>query len=1270
MAKDQEAQSVSQSGSTDAQTQTDSADTPSGTTQPVWEDIVPASTRKEISNEEADISKAIALSIQDQARALVRKRDHEEFNPLLKEPQATAAEPSTDLILSLNNAFDSLNDPAGDTAIYFGAPPQQPEQTDKEYQYIKRHFDRVHVMGSRTLRSMGDESKFSDKDLLSPTTSFRAERRLRKHHRAVLEAAERNHGGKFTYYIDLRPPSEDEEAVILITELTCTRGVLTWHLASDKYQLDPFVVLGQDDFDIQLPKPQLSPTSSVVAGKTGNHNETAESQNRDNNSSSSTANNDKSAAPATLVKQDPEPSPEYSPLRHHSGLERLLQAIQGNRPKLDSAPKVWTFFALARYFGCAAHERISGWITAWLYSGNNANFIQNNPEVAYRMAIGIRSPDLLRDAFSILVGERALIEAFGEYRPDILSPLRSNVHGRQLETLDDDERNRIDHAASAFVKRIRGITSSMCRDLWFLQSVPSYQELDKAIGQSVDEAEVIDSAKHLIKEYIRSRIYYVLCQDQKPNQDLEQDLPSTRRFRCATEDTFSLVYSSLNQPMRLFTNTFWTALSRTKFHVGTGNLANDGTPGWEYETQYTKGLKELYHDDPLNGIRPIARSKFCEKISAVNAIFWKHEALKYESGQASKDVETLARGSDSDAAPVLTVRNPAASPTTRLAEHASGSVKRRKTSDADTFVEDHPIKDEDFEQSEIFSFSPDGLNAPVATDGASDSSRVRKHSYGNSTHYAPSWKSTDGLLSGQAENIIMDANNRHHDLALRPKAAGTRRDDHNSAQANADEAWSPLQKASDAALGPSTADGDMLGDLPPIENGKISKPALGWLSSPKKLFNGLNKKWEPVSTNDDPLVDNKPNVKQRAHNQPLKSTYKKPAIKQAFSNSNTPGQQGYEVAGTNKAPLFKNPPPMSPIYTTGKSPRYYNTCRINPDFLLNEVTHSISDICRSMLHPPHIFHQTTRLPTNLFDTLLCLTDNEFRFLPLWADGNDDGTGGVFDDTPVPNLDPDSAGIESFRPGRIRRGYQEDDSVMSGTASEYEEVGSSQAISTVGRASKLATDGTETVKSISSASSAVPDNGTVIVDADDSASDALSVIHLGEEASGRDGEGDADMHDQEEGDLDFDDDEVDSDTDTVNGGEKYEMSESLKAFVQSDEDAHPISSHDQLEHDAEGSHQNPALQVLGHSNNIAPASKVDKGKGKAHDYPHGFSTSTFAYPDLGGQSLPFRERAMNTQAAAAAASSTQQSPPPLAFSHQEAGKIKIQDTDDDDEYEFL
>lgn len=76
----------------------------------------------------------------------------------------------------------------------------------------------------------------------------------------------------------------------------------------------------------------------------------------------------------------------------------------------------------------------------------------------------------------------------------------------------------------------------------------------------------------------------------------------------------------------------------------------------------------------------------------------------------------------------------------------------------------------------------------------------------------------------------------------------------------------------------------------------------------------------------------------------------------------------------------------------------YNSARhaFDPD--------SLQDHVKSFLRP--FYGNCVRLdfgiPMNMtWHLLLCLTHNEFKFLPLWAGGNDDGTGGVFEPTLPP-----------------------------------------------------------------------------------------------------------------------------------------------------------------------------------------------------------------------------------------------------------------------------
>lgn len=52
-----------------------------------------------------------------------------------------------------------------------------------------------------------------------------------------------------------------------------------------------------------------------------------------------------------------------------------------------------------------------------------------------------------------------------------------------------------------------------------------------------------------------------------------------------------------------------------------------------------------------------------------------------------------------------------------------------------------------------------------------------------------------------------------------------------------------------------------------------------------------------------------------------------------------------------------------------------------------------------------LYHDEARATFfDVTETLTCLGDNQYRFLPLWAGGNDDGTGGVFSDQDIPDME--------------------------------------------------------------------------------------------------------------------------------------------------------------------------------------------------------------------------------------------------------------------------
>ena len=84
----------------------------------------------------------------------------------------------------------------------------------------------------------------------------------------------------------------------------------------------------------------------------------------------------------------------------------------------------------------------------------------------------------------------------------------------------------------------------------------------------------------------------------------------------------------------------------------------------------------------------------------------------------------------------------------------------------------------------------------------------------------------------------------------------------------------------------------------------------------------------------------------------------------------------------------------------------------NVDAFLTEIESYIRSFAQKMLASPGRLSdkQEDRLDLALTNTLVCLTDGEWKFLPLWADGNDDGSGGVYsDDVPLADTGFYSAG---------------------------------------------------------------------------------------------------------------------------------------------------------------------------------------------------------------------------------------------------------------------
>jgi hypothetical protein len=122
------------------------------------------------------------------------------------------------------------------------------------------------------------------------------------------------------YVLDLTPPVEGDEAVELTSDLSCPLGIRHWATTVKLLEGDSRLVNGRDEY-------------------TKSYNYPAKDEDGD-------------MSPTGNYAVHPEDIPEYCPVRHRAGIERLLRIIEGQDPRLDSAPKIWTLAVLAKYFDC------------------------------------------------------------------------------------------------------------------------------------------------------------------------------------------------------------------------------------------------------------------------------------------------------------------------------------------------------------------------------------------------------------------------------------------------------------------------------------------------------------------------------------------------------------------------------------------------------------------------------------------------------------------------------------------------------------------------------------------------------------------------------------------------------------------------------------------------------------------------------------------------------------------------------------------------------
>ena len=475
----------------------------------------------------------------------VTSQETEDFNPPVHTCQnrVSIEDRINDMTKQAAVELPTVYDPMGDTLIYIDPPQRQPEQDEYEYElYIKRYTVPM-LMKKHTL------TRYSPglAKLFGPTEQYRFLRRRKLANRLP---------GNVKYVIDLTPPSEGEDAVFLTTELCCSEGVRLWYQSNQIWSVSKTLVEGTEEHSSVSPKPVSSPLLQIsYPAQRQRISKLIEW--KELGGLKVPVGSDTEATSSTTMPL------EYSPVRHRYAIERVLSALQGKDPILDSATKVWTTFAVAKNLEIT-HSPLEDYIIRWLRAYPNSYFLEVLPEVSHQIADGLQNCDLAWDSFAILVGE----EALDSLRPAQLSRSYTRF-GRKKEALPEHVHTRIEYASKSFLERINNdFEDFVANGMRWIDELPEVRKLCAYTQPELQQT--IQNLKDLLKDYVHGTIYRVLYADYRtvPGPDLHRDggqdlLPRVDR---------ATVWATMTLGERILSRTYWDALRSFTLLQGFSNL--------------------------------------------------------------------------------------------------------------------------------------------------------------------------------------------------------------------------------------------------------------------------------------------------------------------------------------------------------------------------------------------------------------------------------------------------------------------------------------------------------------------------------------------------------------------------------------------------------------------------------------------------------------------------------------------------------------------------
>ncbi|KAL7267611.1 hypothetical protein RUND412_009794 [Rhizina undulata] len=288
--------------------------------------------------------------------------------------------------------------------------------------------------------------------LLGPTEQFRILRRKK-----LLQTG-LPFGIRFA--IDLSPPSLEQDAVELVEQLWCPEEVLRWksHIEGEYFEED---ACGEEEKKDVL--------EDFV------HEDTASEGEGGIMSSLGIGKSEDSQSRRTSLP------PAYSASRHTAAIERIL-CILHDRPMQISSSTMW-YTVYKTSLLLKVESKVADYLTSWLYG--NIPFIEAYPGIVLDVAENMKSPALYRDAFTIIV-----------YK-DVYVKCEDQIPGGQGNPEEPQWGKNTRFAKNAFRERLTSIYSNV-HSLEFLETehvIPEYSKLTKAVSNKDSGTVLVDATK-------------------------------------------------------------------------------------------------------------------------------------------------------------------------------------------------------------------------------------------------------------------------------------------------------------------------------------------------------------------------------------------------------------------------------------------------------------------------------------------------------------------------------------------------------------------------------------------------------------------------------------------------------------------------------------------------------------------------------------------------------------------------------------------------------